>query len=105
MVPIGDRPARGALAAADLDPADLHQDVDGALGHGDAANVLDLGPGDGLVIGDDGQGLDRGLGQALLLRLFLAQQEGQIAGGAELVFSGDTDKGLRRASHKSLEVP
>ena len=32
------------------------------------------------------------LRQALLFRLFLAQQEGQIAGGAELVFSGDTAK-------------
>jgi hypothetical protein len=89
---VGDRAARGALAATDLDPADLHQDVDGARGHGDTANVLDLRPGDRLMVGDDGQGFDGGLGQALLFRLFLAQQEGQIAGGAELIFSRDTAK-------------
>ena len=50
-----------------------------ALGQRDAADVLDLGAGDGLVIGDDGERFDRGARQALLFRLFLAQQEGQIA--------------------------
>ena len=89
---IGDRAARGTFAPADLHPADLHQGVDGALGEGDAANVLDLGPGDGLVVGDDRQGFDGRLGQALLFRLLLAQQEGQIGGGADLVFSGNTAK-------------
>ena len=69
------------------------------------ANVLDLGPGDGLVIGDDGQGLDGGLGQALLLRLFLAQQEGQIAGGAELIFSRDTTKVYATFFINLLEAP
>jgi len=50
------------------------------------------------VIGDDRQGLDRGLGQALLFRLLLAQEEGQIAGGAELVFSREQQRFTPRFS-------
>ena len=44
-----------ATAAARLDPAKFKQDVDGATRQADAADFLDLCPGDWLVIGDDGK--------------------------------------------------
>jgi hypothetical protein len=80
---IGDRAARGLAAAAHLDPADVEQRVERALGNGHAADVLDLGARHRLVIGDDRQRLEAGLGQALLLLNVLAQHEGHVLGGAE----------------------
>jgi len=87
------RTARHAAAAHRPDPVRLEQQVERALAETDAAHLFDLGAGDGLVIGDDGQCFDRRLGQALLFGLLLAQQEGQVAGGAELVFSRNSAKG------------
>ena len=41
------------------------------------------------MIGDDGQGLERGARQAALLDRLLLEQEGQILGGTERPFAGD----------------
>ena len=48
-----------------LYPFPLHQRADDFGAHADAADVLDLRPGDGLAIGDDGQGFQQRLGIAL----------------------------------------
>ena len=45
------------------------------------------------MIGDDGEGLDGRAGQALLLGLLFAQEEGQIWCGPELPFFRYTDEG------------
>ena len=86
---VGHRPARRAAAAAQFDPAGLQQHVDGALRGAHAPDLLDLGAGHRLVIGDDGERLERGARQAALLDGLLLQQEGQIVGGAERPFAGD----------------
>src|ERR1700744_1500603 len=88
---ISHRTARRTLAATNLDPADLHERVDGSLGQGDATDVLDLGARDRLVVGNDGQSLERGARQALLLRLFLAQEECGVRRGPELPFLTDAE--------------
>ena len=69
---VGDRPARRLAAAARPDPAGLHQHVERALRHRHAADFLDLGAGHRLVIGDDGERLDRGARQLLRDHRFLA---------------------------------
>ena len=55
----GHRPSGRTPPALRPDPARLEEDVEGALAQADTADLLDLGPGDRLVIGDDGKGLDR----------------------------------------------
>src|SRR5579864_4231234 len=61
--PISERPSRGLAAAARADPAGFKQHVERPLGGRNAANLLDLGAGHGLMIGDDGKRLDRGTGK------------------------------------------
>src|SRR5215471_622456 len=51
--PERDRPPRRLAAAARPDPAGLEQHVERAPRGGDAADLLDLRPGDRLVVGDD----------------------------------------------------
>ena len=80
---IGDRPAGRAAAAAHADPAGLHQQVQRALAGCDAAHLLDFGAGRRLVIGDDGEGFERGARQRPALGLFAPQQEAKVLGGAE----------------------
>ena len=86
---VGHRPTRRAAAAAQFDPARLQQHVDGAFRGAHPPDLLDLGAGDRLVIGDDGERLQRRARQAALLDRLLLQQEGQIVGGAERPFAGD----------------
>ena len=86
---VGHRAPRRAAAAAQFDPARLQQHVDGALRGAHPPDLLDLGAGDRLVIGDDGERLQRRARQAALLDRLLLQQEGQIVGGAERPFAGD----------------
>ena len=57
-----------------LDPVALHQALDDLAADADAADLLDLAPGDGLAIGDECQGLEGGPG---------------IAGGLFLPQAGD----------------
>src|SRR3546814_11173770 len=52
----GDRAARRLAAPLGTDPADLQQRIEGALGQGDAPDLLDLGAGHRLVVGDPRQG-------------------------------------------------
>ncbi len=68
----GHGPTGRHLAAPEPDPLHLEQLVDGAAADRHAADFLDLGPGDGLMIGDDRQGLDRGTRQLARLDRFLA---------------------------------
>src|SRR6185437_6363734 len=55
----GHRPADGLAATLGPDPADLHQQIERARRHHDAANILDLGARYRLVIRDDSQCLHR----------------------------------------------
>lgn len=59
-----DRAAGAAPATTWADPSGLEQDVDGPLPDRDASNVLDLGAGHRLMVGDDRQGFGGGSGQA-----------------------------------------
>ncbi len=101
---VGHRASRRAAAAAQFDPAGLQQHVDGALGGADAPDLLDLGAGHRLVIGDDGQRLERGARQAALLDRLLLEQEGQIVGGAERPFAGDTHQIDAAAGIEALQL-
>src|SRR4029077_12473498 len=83
------RSARRLFAAADLYPANFHQDIDCALRQRHAAYVLNLGAGDWLVISDDGEGFDRRARKPTLLGLFLAKEKGQVWRRAELPFFCD----------------
>ena len=78
------RPARRLTAAGGAHPARFHQHVDGAAAHRHAANFLDFGTGDGLVIGDDRQGFDGGARQFAHRLARRAQVMRQIGGGLEL---------------------
>ena len=64
---VGHRTAGRAAAAAHAHPFGLQQRVERALGGLDAADVLDLGAGHRLVVGDDRQHFERGARQLLLL--------------------------------------
>src|SRR5260370_610231 len=66
---VGHGPARCALATADLYPADFHQRVDCPFGQRNAPDVLDFGPGNRLVVANDGQSFDRRPSEPLLLCL------------------------------------
>ena len=74
---VSDRPAGRLASAAHAHPARLHQHVERALRHRDAANFLDVGAGDRLMVGDDGERLDRGARELALLLAFARQQPGQ----------------------------
>ena len=54
-----------------------------------AANFLDLGARHRLVIGDDGERLDRGARQFARDDRFMRQQPGEIVGGAQRPFAAD----------------
>ncbi len=64
---VGHRPAGHAPSSAQADPAGFEKRVERALRGRDAADLLDLRPGHGLVIGDDRKGLHGGTGQLTLL--------------------------------------
>jgi hypothetical protein len=69
-----------------------HQHVECALGNRDAADRLDLGARDGLVIGDDRKRLDRGARELLRLLRFARHQVAEIVRGAERPLAGDADE-------------
>ena len=75
-----------------INPAALFERFNDVRRYRDATNILNIAPCNRLTIGNDGQSLDRGLGQTLLLWLLFAQKEGQIGGCPELVLSGNTAK-------------
>src|SRR5512139_3078245 len=61
---VEERAARSFPTSRRPDPARFHQHVERTLADLDAADRLDFGPADWLMIGDDGQCLGRGPGQA-----------------------------------------
>ena len=86
---VGHRASRRAPAAPELDPAGLEQHIERAFGRAHAPDLLDLGAGNRLVIGDDGERLERRARQAALLDRLALEQEGKVLGGAERPFAGD----------------
>ena len=58
----------------------LQKNIESALRGGHTANFLDLGAGDRLVIGDDGERFDRGAREFLGDHHFARQKPGEIAG-------------------------
>ncbi len=81
---VEDGPARLLLLAEDLDELPLQQRLHHRAAV-DAADLLDLGAGHRLPVGDDGQRLERGAGEPLRLHLEEAAGEGRVVGrGAEL---------------------
>ena len=86
---IGDRAARRLAPPARAHPAGLEQHVERAGGGRHAADFLDLGARHRLVIGDDGQRLDRRARELARLHGVLGQQPGEVAGGAEGPFPPD----------------
>ena len=86
---VGHRPAGRTPASAQAHEAHLQQHVQGAARQGHAAHAFDLGAGDGLVVGDDGEGLQRRTRQATRLLALLGHQEAEVFGGAETPAAGD----------------
>ena len=74
--------ARRHLAAAEPDPFQLEQLVHGPAADGHAADLLDLGAGDRLVIGDDRQRLDRRAAELARLGDLPAHEKAEIGRGA-----------------------
>src|SRR6185295_6989223 len=64
---VSDRATRRAAPSAHPDPASLEQHVERALTGHDPPNLLDLGAGHRLVVGNDGERFERGSRQPLLL--------------------------------------
>ena len=79
----GSRAARRTSAAAGLHPALLEEDIERALADSDAADLLDLGPGCRLVVGDDRQGFKRCAGQAPLHLLLPPEHRPKIRRSAQ----------------------
>ena len=99
---VGDRPAGRAAAPARTDPAGFHQHVQGARRNGHAADLLDLGARDRLVIGDDRHRLHGGARELTLLLGVPFQQVRQVFGGAECPLARhpheiDAARGVERA--------
>ena len=86
---VGDRAAGRPPAAPHPDPARLEQRVERSRRALNAANFLDFGAGDGLVIGDDRKGLERGFRESPLLDGVLLEQVGQVFRRTELPLAGD----------------
>ena len=86
---VGQRPTGRLAPPARADPAGLQQHVDRALGGGHATDILDLGAGHRLVIGDDGERLDRGARELAGLDRLLAEEPGEIAGGPKSPLARD----------------
>ena len=88
-------------------PARLHQHVERALGDLDAADRLDLGAADRLVIGDDRQRLGRRARQPARLLAGPAQQMGKVGRGLEMPAPAALDQldaaALRNARPSSAE--
>ena len=81
---IGEGAAGHLAAAGGADPASLHQHVQRAPGDLHAPDRLDLGAADRLVIGDDGERLDRRARQPPRLVALPAQDVGEVGGGLEM---------------------
>ena len=81
---IEQRPARPFAPAGGADPARVHQHVERALGNLHAADRLDLGAADRLVIGDDRQRLGRRARQPARLLARAAQQMREVGRGLEM---------------------
>ena len=77
-------PPRPLAASRGAHPARFHQHVERALGGLDTADRLDLGAADGLVIGDDREGLGRGARQAAWFFARAAQDVGEVGRGLEM---------------------
>src|SRR5204862_7047596 len=81
---VGERPPRNLAPARGADPAGLHQHVERAFRYLHAANGLDLGAADRLVIGDDRQSLDRGAAETAALLALTPRGMGAIGGRLEM---------------------
>src|SRR5205085_11318018 len=84
-----DRPTRRLAPSLGHDPTSLHEDIERAAAHDDAADLLDLATGNGLVIGDDGERLDRCARELPRYRLFELELGPKIRRGAERPAAGD----------------
>src|SRR4029077_2884640 len=87
-----DRPAWRLAAAARANPAGLEQKVERAGCGNHTSNFFDLGPSDGLMIGDDRERLDCRTRQLARLDDLLRQQPGQIPGSTESPFLSDANE-------------
>ena len=76
--PIGDWTPWNPPAPAQPDPAGFEQQIKSSLGDRDAANILDFGPGDRLVISDDRQRFERRARKPLGFALAAGEQPGEI---------------------------
>src|SRR6266446_7952370 len=74
----GHRAARRLAPAFGADPARLHEHVERAAADDDAADLLDLGAGHRLVIGDDGERLDGGARQLARHRLLELEARAEV---------------------------
>ena len=90
---VGHRPARapcgGRAAGSSRSPAARRACPSRCV---DAADFLDLGARHRLMIGDDGERLDRGARQFPRHDRFMGQQPGQIARGAQRPFAADANE-------------
>ena len=71
------------------DPARLQQHIERPLRHRNPTDLLDLGAGHRLVVGDDRERLHRSAGGLALALALLAQEVRQIGCGSEGVTAGD----------------
>ena len=83
------RPPRRLAPAGRAHPARLDQPVEREAGQRNAADRLDLGARDRLVIGDDRQRLDRGAGQSARDNALALQFRREVGRGAEGPAAGD----------------
>src|SRR5215831_3470047 len=101
---VGDWAPRGATTTAGADPTDLHQHVKRAGGGRNAADLLDFGPRNGLMVGDDGQRLHGRLRQSALLDSVALQEVGEILCRAKCPLSRHLDEVDAAACVKALEL-
>ena len=89
---VGHGAARRTPAASELHPSGLQQHVECAFRRRDPANFLDFCPGDGLVVGNDRQGLQSRARQAPLRDGLTFQEVGQVVCRSEGPLPGHTDE-------------
>ena len=88
---VGDRTPERAAAAAKPHPAGFDQQVERAARNGNAADLLDLGARHRLMIGDDGERLDRRARKLFRLADVLGHQRAKVGGGADRPLARNLD--------------
>ena len=83
------RDIRRATCRQHPHPARFHQHVERALRHRHSTDLFNVGAGDRLMIGDDGERFERRARQFSLLVTVARQRPGKIIGGAEHHRLGD----------------